>query len=179
MRPSGHLENGFKTTDTSGLPYEYRPSSTSLSMAMEPSMFQGCMGPLSSDHHFIVMHNMTTTAAFVSIGHALELPCMQDTGFYLSTLTSPLPPALIATLQQQVVPHRPYVDMLPWSTMRDRILNSLAAINDQEFIKDMLTSDVKVWGSTPWEPTGVMSLFLSPPPQLPSLNVSQGIRSLY
>jgi hypothetical protein len=92
------------------------------------------------------MRKMNNMAAFIAIGHALELPCMQDTGFYLSTFKCAIPEALIPTSQQQVVPHRPYVNILPWPSLLDRILNSILAINEQEFILDMLLGDVKVWG---------------------------------
>lgn len=130
-----------------------------LSPSMELSMFRGptpgiFQDKISSDQHFIVMNNMTTMAAFAVIGQTLEMRCIQDTGFYLSTVTCDLPPTFIPTLQQQIIPHKPYVDMLPWPSMRDRILTSLQAINDQELILDMMFGDVKVWGSTPWEVTG-------------------------
>ena len=118
-------------------------------------IFQGqaCSDP-TIDNHFIVMHGMTTSAAFICIANILELACMQDSGFNIGALTCTLPSAIAPTLQQQVVPHQPYVDMLPWSSLRDRILNSLTAINESEFVQDMSSSDLKVWGSTPWDPTG-------------------------
>jgi hypothetical protein len=34
------------------------------------------------------------------------------------------------------------------------MLNSPTAINDLEFVSDMGFSDLKVWGSTPWDPAG-------------------------
>jgi hypothetical protein len=33
-------------------------------------------------------------------------------------------------------------------------LNSPTAINDLEFLQDMASGDLKVWGSTPWDPRG-------------------------
>ncbi len=97
---------------------------------------------------------MTTYAAFTCIAHILELSCMQDSGFNIGARTCTLPPAIAPTLQQQIVPHGPYIDMLPWSSLRDRILNSLMAINETEFVLDMASGDLKIWGSTPWDPTG-------------------------
>jgi hypothetical protein len=106
----------------------------------------------TTDNHFIVMHSMTTAAAFACIANVLELSCMQDTGFNIRALTCNLPSAIAPTSKQQIVPHKPYVDMLPWSSLRDRILNSLMAINEIELVMDM--DSLKVWGSTPWDPMG-------------------------
>jgi hypothetical protein len=112
---------------------------------------QGSPDP-TIDNHFIVIHSMTTWAAFMSIAELLELACAQDTGFNIRALTCALPPTLQPTLQQQIIPHGAYVDMLPWSSLRDRILNSQTAINELEFIQDLAT--LRVWGSTPWNPMG-------------------------
>jgi len=94
------------------------------------------------------------SAAFLRIADVLGLVCLQDTGFDIGALTFTLPPALVPTLQQQIVPHKPYVDMLPWASLRDRILSSPTVINELEFVQDMASSDLKVWGSTPWDPMG-------------------------
>lgn len=102
------------------------------------------------DNHFIVMHSMTTWSAFMCIADMLGLACRPDDGFNIRALIASLPSPVAPTLQQQIIPHKPYVDMLPWSSMRDRVLNSLAAINEGQFISDM--TDMKVWGSTPWDP---------------------------
>lgn len=104
------------------------------------------------ENRFIVIHSMTTWAASLCIADTLELACMRDTGFNICALASNLPPPIAPTLQQQIVPHTPYVDMLPWSSLRDRTLNSPTAINESEFVLDM--AELKVWGSTPWDPMG-------------------------
>ncbi|KAK9238844.1 hypothetical protein V1525DRAFT_82375 [Lipomyces kononenkoae] len=109
---------------------------------------------VSPDSHRIVMHDMAACTAFVSIGHILKLTCGQDPDFHIRTLACNLPLALVPTKQQQVVPHKPYIDVLPWPSLRDRILNSLAAINEPELIHDLILGDLKVWGSTPWDPAG-------------------------
>ena len=106
----------------------------------------------TKDGHFIIMKSMTTTAAFTCIATMLNLACTQETGFNISAIICNLPPPLQPTTQQQLIPHKPYVDMVPWSSMRDRLLISPTAINDQEFVADM--AGMKVWGATPWDPTG-------------------------
>jgi Domain of unknown function (DUF3425) len=42
--------------------------------------------------------------------------------------------------------------MLPWVMLRDRILKSLPAIDEIEFVQDM--AELKIWGTTPWDPLG-------------------------
>ena len=108
----------------------------------------------TTDNHFIVIHSMNTYSAFLCIADILKLACAQDSGFNIGALACTLPPPIAPTLQQQIVPHKPYVDMLPWPSLRDRILNSPTAINDLEFLHDMESGDLKIWGSTPWDPMG-------------------------
>ncbi|MCJ1460621.1 hypothetical protein MMC28_011003, partial [Mycoblastus sanguinarius] len=131
-------------------------ASDDLSVFSRPisGAFQGQVHPDPTiDNHFIVMHSMATSAAFLCIAHILELACMQDTGFNINALACTLPPPIAPTIQQQIVSHGPYVDMLPWSSLRDRILNSPMTINESEFVLDMGSGDLKVWGSTPWDLT--------------------------
>jgi hypothetical protein len=133
------------------------PASTELNYLSSSRHFRfpGQM-PLDTmlDNHFIIMHGMTASAAFFSIAAILDLNCSrpQDVGFNIGSLTHPPPPPVAPTLKQQVVPHRPYVDMLPWSSVRDRMLNSITAINEAEFLADMGSGELKVWGNVSWDP---------------------------
>lgn len=104
------------------------------------------------DGHFITVKRMTTTAAFTCIATLLDLVCSQEVGFNISAIISTLPPPIQPTAKQQLIPHKPYVDMMPWSSMRDRLLSSMNAINDEEFLADMV--GLRLWGVTPWDPTG-------------------------
>jgi hypothetical protein len=126
---------------------------SSSSAALNPSVPPGqlSLNP-TVDSHFIVMHGMTASAAFLCIASTLELACMQSSGFNITAMVCNLPSSVVPTLKQQTVPHSPYVDMLPWSSLRDRMLTSLTAINEVEFVQDMGSGDLKVWGSTPWDP---------------------------
>jgi len=100
------------------------------------------------------MNGMTAWAAFTCIATLLDLSCNQDSGFNICAPLDSLPPPIAPTLQQQIIPHQPYVDMLPWSSLRDRILNSQTTMNEAEFVMDMASDGLKVWGSMPWDPTG-------------------------
>ncbi len=106
----------------------------------------------TTDNHFIIMHGMTAWGAFHCIAALLQLACQQDSGFNIVAPTSTLPATIAPTLQQQIVPHKPYVDMLPWPGLRDRILNSFMTMNEIEFVQDMGSMDLRVWGSIPWDP---------------------------
>ncbi|KAF2964604.1 hypothetical protein GQX73_g8960 [Xylaria multiplex] len=106
------------------------------------------------DTHFIVMHGMNVGAAFQVIAQILDLACAQATGFNIRALTHTLPPPISPTIQQQIVPHQPYVDMLLWPSLRDRLLASPNAINEIELLLDMASGDLRVWGRTAWDPTG-------------------------
>ncbi|VUC28100.1 unnamed protein product [Clonostachys rosea] len=106
------------------------------------------------DGHYIIMHDMKTSAAFFSIADILELVCLQESGFNIGAATWLLPQTLAPTARQQIVPHMPYIDILPWPSLRDRMLESLPTINELEFVQDMSSSDLRVWGRLPWDPLG-------------------------
>ena len=146
-------EVAIEASSTSG----YQPwptASSALGIFSSPIPENSQYPDPAIDNHFIVMHGVTTHAAFLRIAEILQLACMQDSGFNINAPTCTLPQAIAPTLQQQLVPHKPYVDMLPWSSLRDRVLNSLMVINETEFLLDMSSGDLKVWGSTPWDPMG-------------------------
>lgn len=158
MTQAPHQIEGISASasKTDSRPGHHQPSppplvDLSVSSSLIPSSFASQASPDPTiDNHFIVMHSTTTWAAFMCIVNLLQLNCMQDSGFNIRAPACTLPPPIVPTVQQQMVPHKPYVDMLPWSSLRDRILNSLTTINELEFVLDM--ADFKVWGSTPWDP---------------------------
>lgn len=120
-----------------------------------PSVSQHQASPdLTVDHHFIVMHSMGTLAAIHCISHILQIKCTEDAGFNIGAIICILPAPIVPTIQQQIVPHKTYVDVLPWSSLRDRILSSLSVINEAELLGDIKSGELKVWGSVPWDPMG-------------------------
>jgi Domain of unknown function (DUF3425) len=116
-----------------------RSAAVDLSFS-SPNLLQGqAHADPAADSHFIVLQSFGTWAAFVRIGEMLNLVCMHEAvdGFNIRALTSTLPPTIAPTLKQQVIPHKPYVDVLPWSSLRDQILNSLKVINEAELVMDL------------------------------------------
>jgi len=107
---------------------------------------------LTADTYFIAMPGSTAAAAFCCIARLLSLACHQESGFNIMAPLGTIPASISPTEQQQVIPHKPYIDMLPWPSLRDRLLKSTGAINENEFIADMTSSELRVWGTTPWDP---------------------------
>ncbi|EXJ90887.1 hypothetical protein A1O1_03993 [Capronia coronata CBS 617.96] len=146
------LPQGGQVPDTQDLTSAETGSIAPISKA--PSVFLQSEMSLDPgrDTHFIIMHAMTASVAFIRIADLLELACLQDSGFNICAPIERLPPTIIPTLNQQTIPHRPYVDMLPWPSVRDRLLVTRSAINELEFVQDMSLDGLKIWGSTPWDP---------------------------
>ncbi|KAG4444185.1 hypothetical protein IFR05_000282 [Cadophora sp. M221] len=130
-------------------------TSMELSISDSPLNTQGgfTLDPMR-DNRLMVMQQIDVWDALLNIASKLEIACCQDSGFNIVAPVSSLPPSLTPTLQQRFVPHKPYVDMLPWPSVRDRILSSPSSINEMQFVSDMTSTDIKVWGSTPWDPAG-------------------------
>jgi hypothetical protein len=67
---------------------------------------------------------------------------------------SPYPPALHPTPLQLTTPHLPYIDLLPFPSVRNNLLLAGSLVSAPEIWADFTSGDIRVWGSTPWEPTG-------------------------
>jgi hypothetical protein len=64
------------------------------------------------------------------------------------------PPSLAPTALQCSKPHYPYVDLLPFPSLRDNLLKAGDIIDSREMWDDLSAGEIKVWGSTPWDKTG-------------------------
>lgn len=106
----------------------------------------------TADIGFIIMPSVASNRAFLDIARVLQLACEQDSGFNIRAPIHSLPSSLIPTPKQESIPHRPYVDMIPWSSLRNRILICPSAINEIELVIDLMSGDIKVWGMTAWDP---------------------------
>ncbi|KAH8177885.1 hypothetical protein LIA77_02967 [Sarocladium implicatum] len=106
------------------------------------------------DSHFLVLTDMTACAALAVIAERLQLDCNLQPGFNIKALPDDLPSSIAPTSLQRSVPHLSYLDMLPWASIRDRLLASITTINQAEFMTDMRMGSLKVWGRIPWDPIG-------------------------
>lgn len=157
LEPQAHEQSSTDATKPASECTSLTSARTNLTMSADMTTTPGCsqidlLQEPQRDTHFIIMHDMTASAAFARIADLLDLACLQNTGFNICAPIARLPPTIAPTLQQQVIPHYPYVDMLPWPALRDRLLASLSAINEPEFVLDVSTDSLKIWGSTPWDP---------------------------
>lgn len=107
-----------------------------------------------ADTHFLVLADMTASAALVAIAHCLNLDCQDKPGFHIRATANNLPPPIAPTQLQKSVAHPSYLDMLPWASLRDRLIKSLPTINQAELTHDLQIGSLRVWGTVPWEPMG-------------------------
>jgi hypothetical protein len=104
------------------------------------------------DSHFIKIHGTTSSAAFFEIACILDLACQQNSGFNIQAPAWTIPAPIKPTLSQGIIPHKPYVDMVPWPSLRDKLLRCANTINETEFVVDMVSQDLVIWGTRPWDP---------------------------
>ncbi|KAK9326617.1 hypothetical protein V1520DRAFT_125609 [Lipomyces starkeyi] len=72
-------------------------------------------------------------------------------GFHISSLFI-IPYSLKPTQQQQLIPHGPLIDLLPFPTLRDNILCTLYLVDMEELYLDICSEGLVIWGRTPWDP---------------------------
>lgn len=62
-----------------------------------------------------------------------------------------LPEDLVPTELQETIEHHPWLDLLPWPAVRDRILSFLPLIDEDDLCRDLHRDPgFRVWGSIPW-----------------------------
>jgi hypothetical protein len=65
-----------------------------------------------------------------------------------------IPPSLFPTPLQSTTPHAPYIDLLPFPSVRNKLLQAGDLINSYEMWNDLTHGDSRVWGASPWEDSG-------------------------
>lgn len=143
------------TSDPNQLQTSPDDSSTAVVETFHPELFDAQLphSPLA-DSHFIILTDMTACAALAVIAQCLDLDCQSRPGFHIKALVTNLPSAIAPTQLQTIVPHKSYLDMLPWASLRDKLLKSLSVINEEEFMADMRSGSLRAWGNVPWDPMG-------------------------
>ncbi|KAH7390109.1 hypothetical protein BKA64DRAFT_757149 [Cadophora sp. MPI-SDFR-AT-0126] len=103
----------------------------------------------------IVVRALGTLSALLLNAAILHIDCHKEIRSHEihipPTLTTPS--ALTPTHLQATTPHLPYVDLIPFPSVRDRMLRSQHVISGVEIWSD-ITRDIKVWGNTPWNEAG-------------------------
>ncbi|RSL67064.1 hypothetical protein CEP53_003192 [Fusarium sp. AF-6] len=107
----------------------------------------------SLDAQFLLLTSLTTVAALSSNATLLHIPCEIPSVDIFNPSHASIPSALIPTELQKTIPHPPFVDVIPFPGVRDRLLRSLAVINLEKLTIDLAGGAFKVWGSVPWDGT--------------------------
>jgi hypothetical protein len=111
--------------------------------------------PSPRDTH-LVLQGMRTISGLLTNATILHLQC--DTVSYALEIrissSTPTPPALTPTKLQSSLPHLPYIDLLPFPSMRDKLLKSGELVNAYEIWSDFATGGFTIWGKTPWDKRG-------------------------
>ena len=118
------------------------------------NFFLGVVPRPPTDSHFLTLQLLRSHEAFSQIATMLQIQCTDNIGIHI-TSSSLLPHTLAPTSEQQTIPHRVYVDILPWPSLRRNLLTALDTVNEHEFTLDLASpNQLWVWGSTPWDPMG-------------------------
>jgi Domain of unknown function (DUF3425) len=102
---------------------------------------------------------LPSTSAITALLHnasLLSIPCSpspRHPGIHLSPQLT-YPPALTPTPLQLTTPHLPYIPLLPFPSLRQKLLLAGSLVPSEELWDDFTRGDIRVWGSTPWESTG-------------------------
>jgi hypothetical protein len=99
---------------------------------------------------YVVMPGATALVAFQRIAVLLDIACSLVDGFHVRAPPDNIPPPLKPTQHQQVVPHKTFIDVIPWPTLRDKVLASLSVINQDELLLGL--RECRIWGSAPCDP---------------------------
>ncbi|UPL01226.1 hypothetical protein LCI18_012160 [Fusarium solani-melongenae] len=103
------------------------------------------------DTQFLLLSSLTTVAALSSNATLLHIPCEVPSISIFNPSHTSLPPTLMPTELQKTIPHPPFVDVIPFPGVRDRLLRSLAVIDLEKLTIDLTGGAFKVWGSVPWD----------------------------
>ncbi|KAH8650552.1 hypothetical protein BGZ60DRAFT_520394 [Tricladium varicosporioides] len=80
-------------------------------------------------------------------------PPTSETSILATVSFLPTPPALTPTTLQNTIPHLPYLPLIPFPSLRDKLIEARGFIDAREIWNDLSLGEVKVWGNTPWEKT--------------------------
>lgn len=106
------------------------------------------------DAQFLLLTSLTTVAALSSNATLLHIPCEIPSIDTFNPSQVSVPSTLSPTDLQKTIPHPPFVDVIPFPGVRDRLLRSRAVIDLEKLTIDLTDGAFKVWGSVPWDGTG-------------------------
>ncbi|KAL2062117.1 hypothetical protein VTL71DRAFT_6383 [Oculimacula yallundae] len=102
----------------------------------------------------LIIQTMGTLSALLLNASILQIDCHTIRGrqiYIPNNIHSPS--TLTPTLLQTRMPHLPYVDLIPFPSIRDNILRSQDVINGFEIWGDIIR-EVRIWGNSSWDDRG-------------------------
>ena len=103
----------------------------------------------------IVIQGMKTLSALLNNARILRIQCAPPYARGLPTLSSSWTLATLSPTELQLrLPHFPYIDLLPFPSMRDKLLKYSECIDQDEIWFDLVMGGFIVWGVTPWDKRG-------------------------
>jgi hypothetical protein len=109
--------------------------------------------PTLQSPYSLILDAMPALAAFWANASLLQLNCKPI--LTISSTPSPSTPrSLAATSLQRAIPHLSYVDILPFPSMRDRILNAVSIIDEDDLCNDLVQEQIQCWSRFAWDSRG-------------------------
>ncbi|CZT10561.1 uncharacterized protein RAG0_14995 [Rhynchosporium agropyri] len=138
--------SAFKTTPTQQDTDLFHTQTSSMISKLEAS------SPLGN--HLLIIQTVGTLSALLVNASILQINCHNIRGLQIHIpINLYTPAALKHTSLQMSTPHLPYIDLIPFPSIRDRLLRSQDVIDGAEVWGNIM-DDVQVWGSSPWDDRG-------------------------
>lgn len=82
----------------------------------------------------------------------LNIDCSRRLGNGIHVNPFMLAPSALAPIPlQSVIPHAPYLDLIPIPSLRERLIVAKDVFEPFDMWTDLSLGEVKVWGNIPWE----------------------------
>ena len=103
----------------------------------------------------IIIQGMKTLSALLTNASILRIHCAPPYARGLPKLSSSRKLATLSPTELQLsLPHFPYIDLLPFPSLRDKLLKFSECIDQDEIWFDLAMGGFIVWGVTPWDKRG-------------------------
>lgn len=110
--------------------------------------------PPNLDSKYILLASTDIIAAYTSNATLLHISCTTTQPRTFDVSHSPAPTSLVPTLLQKTVPHPPFIDIIPFPGVRNRLIRSLEVIDQAKLSRDLVDGAFRVWGHVSWDGTG-------------------------
>lgn len=150
LPPETMAQNDAHVTRTGNVNYGQQQASVTLPR----SAFDYFHLPSPANTHLIVQ-GTSTLSALLTNANIMQIRCTPPYPQAVPIYSPAIPLATLRPTELQLrLPHFPYIDLLPFPSMRDKLLKSKECIDRDEIWSDLTTGGFSVWGKTPWSSKG-------------------------